>query len=177
MESAKCKMFGKWAFALMSVVLFSQLSVFSQESKFEPVDNADAKYVERPLSANPIVGTWNARVRITVCATGATITSFDAMGMFAAKGTLHDTNATNPALRSPGFGYWERVSGDQYYFAFKYFRFDLAGNNMGSAIVRHNVVLSPTGNTYASSGTSEFYDAAGNLTVTGCSASTATRFF
>jgi hypothetical protein len=177
MKSTICKLFGKCVFALMSVVLFAQVSAFSQESKFEPRDNPDAKSSEGTLSINRIEGTWNVRVRATICATGATITSFDAMGMFGAKGTFHDTNATNPALRSAGFGYWERTSGDQYYFAFKYFRFDPAGNNIGSTIVRHNVVLSPTGNTYTSSGTSEFYDAAGNLTMTGCSTSTAARFY
>ncbi|NOT47621.1 MAG: hypothetical protein HOP17_07700 [Acidobacteria bacterium] len=177
MISTSCKLFGKWVFVLMSVVLFNQVTAFAQEPKFEPLEHPDAKSSDRLSSPNRIVGTWNVRVRITVCATGATITSFDAMGMFGAKGTFHDTNATNPALRSQAFGYWERESGDQFYFAFRLFRFDPAGNNIGSQIVRHNVVLSPTGNTYTSSGTSEFYDAAGNLTMTGCSASTATRFY
>lgn len=169
-------MIGKW-FTLMSLIVFAQMLAFSQEAKFDLPDNVDTKSSDRPLSPNRIEGTWNVRVRITVCATGATITSLDAMGIFGGKGAFHDTNATNPALRSPGFGYWERVSGDQYYFAFRYFRFDPAGNNIGSAIVRHNVVLSPLGNTYTSSGTSEFYDAAGNLINTGCSTSTASRFY
>lgn len=176
MKSTGYKLIGK-LFTLMSLVALAQILAFSQDTKLEIPDSVDTKSSHRPSSPNRIEGTWNVRVRITVCATGATITSFDAMGMFGAKGTFHDTNATNPALRSQAFGYWEQGSGDQFYFAFRVFRFDPAGNNIGSQIVRHNVVLSPTGNTYTSGGTAEFYDAVGNLTMTGCSTSTATRFY
>jgi hypothetical protein len=164
------KTIGK-ALCLLTAFTFAQMTAFAQESKFEPTATVAAK------SSSPIVGTWNVRVRITVCATGATITSFDAMALFGAQGTFHDANSTNPALRSTPFGYWQQTSEDQYYFAFRLFRFDPAGNNIGSQIVRHNLVLSPAGNTYTSGGTTEFYDTAGNLTMTGCSASTATRFY
>ena len=177
MKTISCNLFGKWAFAFVSLVLFGQVSAFSQDSKLGDPGNLAVKSLDSQMGSERVEGTWNARVKITVCATGATITSFDAMALFGTKGTFHDTNATNPAVRSPGFGYWDRVSGDQYYFAFRYFRSDSAGNNIGSTVVRHNVVLSPTGNTYTSSGTSEFYDAAGNLTMTGCSTSTASRFY
>ena len=162
---------------ILMMALLVQIAAFSQEASSDMQDNAGSKSVNLPFSPNAIDGTWNARVKITVCATGATITSFDALAMFEAKGTFHDTNATNPALRSPGFGYWERAGSDQFYFAFRLFRFDAAGNTIGSQIVRHTAVLSPTGNTYTSSGTAEFYDAAGNLTATGCSTSTASRFY
>jgi hypothetical protein len=55
---------------------------------------------------DPIVGVWNVSVDITNCATGATIASREATALFAADGTRHETNATNPALRSPAFGNW-----------------------------------------------------------------------
>lgn len=176
MQSTICKLIGKWL-TLTLLIVFAQMFAFSQDAKSDFPEIVNAKSSDSRSAANRIVGTWNVRVRATVCATGTTITSFDAMGIFGAKGTFHDTNATNPTLRSAGFGYWERVSGDQYYFAFKYFRSDPAGNSIGSTIVRHNVVLSSLGNAYTSGGTSEFYDAAGNLTMTGCSASTATKFY
>ena len=126
--------------------------------------------------ADRIEGAWNVAVDITVCATGGTITSFDAMSLFGANGTFHDTNATPSALRSEAFGYWKRVGKHAYEFAFRFFRFDATGASIGATVVRHDVLLSHRGDTYTSEGTAEFYDAVGNLTATGCSSSTATRF-
>lgn len=125
---------------------------------------------------DPIEGVWNASVDITICATGNTIASFEAMGMFAANGTFHDTNANNPALKSSTFGYWRSLGNDEYQFAWRQFTFDAAGVNTGSVIVRHDVLLSADGASYFSEGTAEFFDPAGNLVSTGCSRAAATRF-
>ena len=94
-----------------------------------------------------------------------------------------------PVRRSEAFGYWEPVKGRTYRFAFRLFRFDLAGNWIGSQIVRHTVELARDGQSYTSQGAPEFYDvngvrvdAAGNPlptpvpAPTACSATTATRF-
>lgn len=153
--------------AVLGVLLFVQLGAQAQEAA-SASDNA--------WFPDRIEGTWNVSVDITICATGATITSFDAMSMFAADGTFHDTNATNPALRSAGFGHWRHLRRNEYQFAFRFFVFDETGVNIGSQIVRHNLVLSADRTTYSSEGTAEFYDPFGNLLVSGCSSSTATRF-
>jgi hypothetical protein len=154
--------------------LFLCCQSFAQNAGEDPfAGNANAKGSSAGLSG--IEGVWNAKARITVCATGATITSFDAMAIFAQDGTFHDTNATSPALRSPGFGRWVRLDSSNYYFVFKLFRFDAAGTYIGSTVVRHYVVSSPNSNSYTSSGTAQFFDANGNLSMTGCSAATATR--
>ena len=76
---------------------------------------------------DPIVSVWNVSVDITNCATGATIASREAMALFAAYGTRHETNATNPALRCPTFGNWRHLENNEYQFAFRFFRFDAAG--------------------------------------------------
>lgn len=123
-----------------------------------------------------IEGVWDAKVNIIHCHNKALITSFDALGIFAANGIFHDTNSTNPVLRSSHFGTWRHVRDNRYKFAFKFFRFDAAGIPLGSQIVRHTVVLAGNGKTYVSKGTAEFYDTDGNLVMEGCSNATAKRF-
>jgi hypothetical protein len=126
---------------------------------------------------DPIEGVWDAKVIITTCTTPAiTLTTFDALGIFARGGTFHDTNSTNPVVRSSTFGTWRHIKGRTYQFAFKFFRFDTAGIHQGTQIVRHDVVLARDGKSYTSEGTSETYDTAGILIRTGCSNATATRF-
>lgn len=125
---------------------------------------------------DPIEGVWNAKVNITVCGAGIVLNSFDAMGLFASNGTFHDTNATTPALRSDAFGTWSATGPGTYEFAFRFFRFDPMGANVGSSVVRHQVVLDPDGDGYHSEGSAEFYDVNGVLFMTGCSDSEAARF-
>jgi hypothetical protein len=134
-----------------------------------------------------IEGVWNVKVTITRCdAAGRptdipvpNVPAFDAMGMFAANGTFHDTNASNPSLRSSGFGYWRRIGHRTYQFAFKFFRYD-APNLMplGPQVVRHTVELAKDGKSYTSRGTAEWFDANNNPAppFRTCSTSTATRF-
>jgi hypothetical protein len=132
-------------------------------------------------SPESIRGVWNVTVTLTNCVTGLPLpfpgATFDAMALFEADGTLHDTNSQNPATRSASFGYWERTGPLQYRFAFRFFRFDGGGQLIGSQVVRHDVEMSPDGQSYVSSGTAEFYDTSGNPTMpNGCSRSVATRF-
>ncbi|HEX5161209.1 MAG TPA: hypothetical protein VFV88_05775 [Steroidobacteraceae bacterium] len=134
-----------------------------------------------------IEGTWNVKVNITLCNASGQPTDtpvpnvpvFDALAMFAANGTFHDTNASNPAARSPGFGEWHRTGARTYRFAFKLFRFDpLNLMAIGPQVVRHDVVLARDGQSYTSRGTAEWFDASGNPAppFKTCSISTATRF-
>jgi hypothetical protein len=125
----------------------------------------------------PIEGVWNANVDITNCA-GISFNNFDAMAIFHRGGTMHDTNATNPALRSSAFGTWRYTGVRKYAFAFRFFRFDVTGQTIGSSIVRHTIQLAPDGESYTSEGTAEFFDANGQpaFPFTGCSSSTAVRF-
>ena len=129
-----------------------------------------------------IAGLWLVTVTLTNCATGEPLpfpgATFDAMALFGADGTLHDTNENSPLTRSASFGTWDHLEGRHYKFAFRFFRFDSAGTlTIGSQVVRHRLVLSPNGNTYASKGSAEFYDVSGiRMLPDGCSISTAERF-
>lgn len=130
----------------------------------------------------PIEGVWNAVVTLDNCAGFQIGVPFDAMAIFARGGTFHDTNAMNPALRSAAFGTWRYVGAGTYRFAFRLFRFDEFGNNIGSTIVRHTAALAPDGESYTSEGTAEFFDKDGQPETafppgpSGCSSSTAVRF-
>jgi len=146
------------------------------------VHYAKASWDKSWWSSDPIEGVWNVRVVITDCASGNPLgpPPFDAMAMFGANGTFHDTNSNSPMLqvRSDAFGYWKHVRGNKYRFAFKAFHFDLAGMYVGYNIVRHNVVLAGNGKRYTSKGTVEFFNPDGTARppVLGCSEATATRF-
>lgn len=175
MRSMFLKVIAKPAIAALVMMLFAQAAVFAQAAQEADETSAD-NIGDHHLNARRIEGVWDARVTIRVCSTGMSIASFQALGVFARGGTFYDTNSTNPVLRSATFGTWSQVRRDKFTFASKFFRFDAVGNNIGSQIIRHQVTLSSSGDQYTSSGTAESYDAAGVLTMTGCSSTTATRF-
>jgi hypothetical protein len=128
-------------------------------------------------SGGRLEGTWDARVAITNCQTGAEIRSFASIGTFMFGGTMIDSTSGMPqALKTPGHGVWSHVAGNTYKFSFKSFGFDPAGVFTGWTIIRHEAVLDSKGSEYASSGTAEFYAPNGTLVGTGCSATTAVRF-
>ena len=156
----------------------------------------DAHHVSSQLASrwgfpDPIEGLWNVKVYLMPCgAPQPAQPSFLAMAMFGRGGTFHDENNANPvnpppplSLRSEAFGQWEHVRGRTYKFAFQAYRFDAAGNFIGSQIVRHTVELARDGMSYTSEGAPEFFDAAGQPiqlppppAPRQCSTSTATRF-
>jgi hypothetical protein len=122
-------------------------------------------------------GTWDVRVTIRNCQTGAEIRSFESVTTFMFGGTLIDsTSGMAQSLRTPGHGIWSHVSGDTYRFSFKTFSFDASGNFTGWAKITHEAALDSNGNQFSSAGMSEVYAPNGTLIITGCSTTTATRF-
>lgn len=122
-------------------------------------------------------GTWDVQVTIRDCQTGAAIRSFASLTTFMFGGTVIDsTSGMRQALKTPGQGVWNHVSGDTYRFTFKSFSFDPAGNFSGWTKITHEAVLDSNGNEYTSAGTAEVYASDGTLISTGCSTTTATRF-
>ena len=124
-----------------------------------------------------LAGTWDVRVSIRNCQTGAEIRGFNSIGTFMSGGTMLDTTTgMPPTMRTPGHGVWSHTDGRNYRFSFKAFSFDAAGNATGWQIVRHEATLEPNGDEYTSAGTAEFYAPNGTLVSTGCSSTTAVRF-
>lgn len=124
-----------------------------------------------------IEGTWDAQVTIRDCQTGTVIRTFASIGTFMTGGTFLDSTSGIPqALKTPGHGVWSHVSGSTYRFAFKSFSFDPLGNPTGWTIIRHEANLNQEADDYESAGTAEIYAPNGNLNLTLCSTSVATRF-
>lgn len=130
----------------------------------------------RQLGGGRLEGSWNVRVSLRDCATGAEIRSFDSVTQFMQGGTLIDSaSGVWQALKTPGQGIWEHATGNDYRFTFKVFNFSPTGAYTGFQIVRQQASMAPSGDSYESAGTAEFYSPGGVLTNSGCSTTTATR--
>jgi hypothetical protein len=122
-------------------------------------------------------GTWDVQVTIRNCQTGAEIRTFASLTTFMSGGTVLDSTSGIPqALKTPGQGVWNHVTGNTYRFSFKSFSFDASGNFTGSTKITHEAALASDGQEFTSAGTAPEYDPNGNLISTGCSTTTATRF-
>lgn len=125
---------------------------------------------------NNIQGLWDVDVTIHDCDTGAVLGGFKGLHKYEAGGTAQLVPATNPAALSPHVGVWSQTGRNSYRLAFKMFRFDETGNNIGWNVVRSNVALSSDGTLYTGSGVAEFFDVNGNSLGTSCPTWTGTRF-
>jgi len=178
--------------ALKTIALSGLVASLVGASAPAAANDDEARHLQSVLAsrwgfADPIEGLYNVKVWIMPCGTPPTGQPFAAMAMFGRGGTFHDENASNPitptppiTLRSEAFGQWEHVRGRTYKFAFQFYRFDVAGNFIGSQIVRHTVQLARDAMSYTSEGAPEFFTPAGDPFVPPgpklCSVSTATRF-
>jgi hypothetical protein len=75
-----------------------------------------------------IVGLWDVQVTNTICATGATLTTFPALHKFELGGTGQVVPSTNPTGLSAHMMIWSHVESNDYLMAVKMFRFDAVGN-------------------------------------------------
>jgi hypothetical protein len=126
---------------------------------------------------NTLEGTWQPQVTVRNCQTGAVIFTFQGLTTFLRGGEMLETaNATSPALRSPGHGFWRGNNGQGYTFAFMFFRFNPDGTYAGIQKVRGTIKLG--NNPDESTGTAfiEIFNPAGALIATACVATTARRF-
>lgn len=129
------------------------------------------------LGGSRLEGTWDVRVTLRNCQSGAEIRSFDSLGIFMSGGTMIDSTSGIPqALKTPGKGIWSHIRGNTYRFKFKVFLFDADGNYAGYQVIDHEAWLDQSADSYESAGTAEFYAPNGFLFMTGCSTTTATRF-
>ena len=118
------------------------------------ITTVDTNSVPHPGSAKP----WNL-----VPGSGVTVSVTLVLG-------------ANPATQSAHFGYWRHIRGSKYEFAQRFFLFDAAGANTGYRIVRHQIELDRTGQSFTSGGYAETFNPDGVLLATGCSTSSAVRF-
>jgi hypothetical protein len=125
---------------------------------------------------NRIVGVFDAWITNSDCNTGTPLFSFRGLHKYELGGTAQVVPDTNPALATPQVGVWRHVRGNKYQLAFKFFRLDPAGNNIGWTVVKFNIALNEDATAEAATGRSQVFDSNGNLLVTTCPIFTGTRF-
>ena len=156
------KIFVKSALVLALFLLLSLQSIVSAEST--------------KARRNRIVGLWDVQVTVFNCSTGAELANFDALHKYELGGTGQVVPATNPTSLSAHMSIWNHVSKNDYQLAFKMFRYDAAGNNIGWIIVRNDVSINEDANTYTGSGQAEIFDFNGNSVGMSCPSFSGERF-
>ena len=121
-----------------------------------------------------IEGVWRTVVTPRVCATGAPVgITFPGILLFEDGGTMTGTSTAVTSV----YGLWSRGGGArEYTFSSLSFRYDAAGNLLGTRRIDQTVILGISGSSFTSSGTFQDHDLNGNLTSSGCATSTGTRF-
>ncbi|MDQ3064522.1 MAG: hypothetical protein M3R14_16910 [Acidobacteriota bacterium] len=166
MKKQILKAIGGASLAILVLAVFAQSWV-----------SAENKGSESLQTEPSLVGSWNVQVSIRDCHTGMILVTFPAMITYNQGGTMQETaNDAAPLLRLPGHGVWSQHNGRRYSNAFQFFRFNPDGTFAGRNIIRGAISLGQSGNEYTTTDTVGVFDANGNLIVTACATSTATRF-
>lgn len=140
-----------------------------------PAASTSAEGAPDQRHGDRIEGVWDSQVSIVDCQSGTVVASFRGLGMFIRGGSLTQTNTMPPALSSPSFGRWERISPGHYTATFRFFRFLPDGSFTGVQKVTRQIQLDPGGKTFTGEVSFETYDTAGNLIATGCGTETSAR--
>lgn len=179
MTNTILKTIGKALTAFLMLAAFTQISVSAQDIMSE--EKTDAQTQEesaaRRRNARRLEGSWNHTGTRLNCSTGAPTGTFSAMFTFNRGGTFWESGTQiSPALRSPSHGVWSYDGGRSYTTSFQFFRFNPDGTLAGRQIVRQQLELSPSGNSYTTTATAQVLDSSGNVIANNCSSGTGTRF-
>ena len=129
-----------------------------------------------------LVGSWDVTVTPRDCATGNPVPfppPFYGMQTYNLGGTMVESDAGIPGApitRVGGQGVWTHLRGREYAVAFRVVKFNPDGSPAGKDVIRDVISLGWGGDTYTSTGTIQIFDPAGNLVLTGCATTKATRF-
>ena len=158
--------------ALLMLFGSTQLLVSGQESESVGFPEPFGR------SRQSIEGVWQTIVTQRNCQTGDVIRTFRGLSAYHEGGTMSETSAAlGPALRSPGYGVWERESRSTYSSSFIFQRFSPDGTFIGTQQTTSTISLGGrNGNTYDTTTSIQVFDANNNLIGTGCATATATRF-
>jgi hypothetical protein len=121
-------------------------------------------------------GTWRAQLTISDCTTGVVLRTFPARFSFAKGGTVTVTTAGQlPSLNTPGLGVWNHINGRTYSAVTEAFIFSPAGAWTAIQRLTRVITVSKDAKAYTDSVALEILDTNGNVTVTGCGTSVASR--
>jgi len=129
-----------------------------------------------------LAGVWLGELTLLSACGGVPVQQFPALITFTRDGKVIETPATpstgNPATvrTSPGLGSWQHEKGQHFSAVFRFFQITVPTNlPAGSATLTQAIELDQDGDSYALTGTADFFDASGNFLVRGCHTETATR--
>ena len=122
-------------------------------------------------------GTWRLQVTVRDCQTGQALRTFPALFAFAKGGTLTVTTAGQlPSLSTPGLGVWRHTDGHTYSAVSEAFVFSPAGAWTQTHRLTRVIEISNDANEFTDTVALQIFDTNGNLILTGCATSVASRF-
>jgi hypothetical protein len=156
----------------LAAVLFAASSTAIAQSE----ESGSARSLEGTWS-NGLEGTWRAQLTVTDCNNPNTVLrSFPAKFSYAKGGTLTVTTAGQlPSLNTAGLGVWNHLYGRTYSAVSEAFIFNSAGAWTSTQRLTRLIVVSRDAKRYTDTVALEILDTNGNVIVTGCGTSVASR--
>jgi hypothetical protein len=129
----------------------------------------------RDSSEQGLGGSWDVRVNIRDCASGAVFVSFSTMRSYNVGGTMQEASADR--MFQPGHGVWRHTTGRAYSQSFHFFQLDSSGVPIGTVKIVGTVKVEDGGSTFTAETTFQSFDLSGNAQGTpGCATESATRY-
>src|SRR5215471_13156650 len=129
-----------------------------------------------------LAGVWLGELTVlSACGSTGVLAQFPGLVTYTSDGKVIETPASIPVFpgtvrTSPGLGSWQHEGGQQFSNVFRFFLITVPGGlPAGSATITQAIELSQDGNSYAVTGTADFFDTSGNLLAHDCHTATATR--
>jgi hypothetical protein len=123
-----------------------------------------------------MIGTWDIKVTLRNCQTGASARTLRAINTFGCGGVLIETGGRGATAHSQlGQGMWQHLGGHYYRAVLQFFRFNRDGSLAGTQRVTRHIELSDDGNEFTATASVEDFDANNNITRTNCATEKARR--
>jgi len=131
---------------------------------------------QNPGSHNGLQGAWRLQLTVRDCNTGQALRTFPAVFTFAKGGTATVITAGQlPSLATTGLGAWRHAQGHNYSAVTDAFVFSPAGVWIQTHRLTRTIEVSIDGDAFTDTVALEIFDTNGNLIVTGCATSVASR--
>lgn len=160
--------------ALVMLVGTTQIFVSAQNDRS---GNSDAS-LTADSARKSLEGVWQTTITVRICGSGNPIRTFRGLTTYHAGGTVSETStALSPALRSPGYGVWDKENSSDYSSSFIFLRFNPDGTFAGTQKTTSVIELdSADGDSYSTTTSIQVFDANDVQIGTGCATATATRY-
>jgi len=108
-------------------------------------------------SGNKLAGTW-----VVTVVRPAPLPALKSLQVFSKTGSVIEMANESPQTRTASYGSWERIDGNLYAASALFFRYDAAGNFVGSQKIDRTIELAEDGNTFKHVARVTVLDASGN---------------